>query len=178
MSSNYRRTFPKILLYLMAECFSVVSLDSNEVIWYLVECEQSKWILTLVTGEPMEGIEEEKHTVKWNTNTQCEQAQASTQKTCFRFLTGGNSHTQKHLTLSGVRLVQLTASCTRCHRVWWVQHKLRPTIKACKSNIHKICAVNISGPSCCAKDTEAFTCLKWFVFKYYMHIQKGTIRFE
>lgn len=33
----------------------------------------------------MEGIEEEKHTVvvKWNTNTQCEQTQASTQKTCF-----------------------------------------------------------------------------------------------
>ncbi len=30
----------------------------------------------------MEGIEEEKHTVvvKWNTNTQCEQTQASTQK--------------------------------------------------------------------------------------------------
>lgn len=65
-------------------CCPVVLLDSTVVNWYLVECEKSKWILTLVTGEPMEGIEEEKHTVvKWITNTQCEQTQASTQKTCF-----------------------------------------------------------------------------------------------
>lgn len=34
---------------------------------------------TVVAGEPMEGIEGEKHTVvKWNTNTPCEQTQAST----------------------------------------------------------------------------------------------------
>lgn len=75
------------------------------MIWYLVEFEQSKWILTLVTGEPMEGIEEEKHTVvvKWNTNTQHKQAQASTPKTCCRFLT---SHEKSSM---GPRPAELTS---------------------------------------------------------------------
>lgn len=37
-------------------------------IWQSVT-KKSKWILTLVTGEPMEGIEEEKHTVVSGTQT-------------------------------------------------------------------------------------------------------------
>lgn len=68
-----------LLLWKKSLLCPIVSLDSTAVNVYLVECEESKWILTLVTGEPMEGIEEEKHTVvKWNTNTRCGQTQAST----------------------------------------------------------------------------------------------------
>lgn len=67
----------------------LILLDSTVVNLYLVECEISKRILTLVTGEPMEGIEEEKHTVvKWNTNTECKQTQASTPKKTKHALDG------------------------------------------------------------------------------------------
>lgn len=47
---------------------------------------------TLVAGEPMEGIEEEKHTVVKveHKHTQCEQTQASTPKTtCLKTRGGG-----------------------------------------------------------------------------------------
>lgn len=78
--------------------FEVCEVKSEHTCWTAERLQHLRPLLnfakllrepTLVTGEPMEGIEEEKHTVvKWNTNTECKQTQASTPKKTKHALDG------------------------------------------------------------------------------------------